>query len=39
MPIFEGRGVQCVTHEQFRRALYRAAAGIGIGLAFRYDAR
>ena len=30
---------QRVTHEQFRRALHRAAAGIGAGLAYRYDAR
>jgi hypothetical protein len=39
MPIVEGTGVQCVTHEQFRRALHRAAAGIGAALAFQYDAR
>lgn len=31
--------VQRVTREQFRRALHRAAAGIGAGLAYRYDAR
>ncbi|WP_028998454.1 hypothetical protein [Azohydromonas australica] len=31
--------VRRVTREQFRRALHRAAAGIGAGLACRYDAR
>ena len=31
--------VQRVTQEQFRRTLHRAAAGIGAGLACRYDAR
>ncbi|WP_169517047.1 hypothetical protein [Azohydromonas australica] len=30
---------QRVTHEQFRRVLHGAAAGIGAGLACRYDAR
>lgn len=31
--------MQCVAHKQFQRALHRAAAGIGAGLAFKYDAR